>query len=137
MRCADLHARVCVYVCACVFIPGSSREVVAPTDVSEHMIRKLRGKNEFTVLVTLKQDHLNSGVVLSIHHSEHRLEPHALKSQLAKLFLPRQPDRKPTYFVPDEHSDVQHYSKQSKAPGTPIYYPQSIRDPNTEFAITA
>uniref|UniRef100_A0A3Q3VWZ9 Uncharacterized protein n=1 Tax=Mola mola TaxID=94237 RepID=A0A3Q3VWZ9_MOLML len=28
--------------------------------------------DEFTVLATLKQDHLNSGVILSIHHSEHR-----------------------------------------------------------------
>uniref|UniRef100_A0A671YP88 Neural EGFL like 2 n=1 Tax=Sparus aurata TaxID=8175 RepID=A0A671YP88_SPAAU len=51
---------------------GSSREVVAPVEVSEQMVQKLRGKNEFTVLVTLKQDHLNSGVILSIHHSEHR-----------------------------------------------------------------
>ncbi|KAM7396995.1 hypothetical protein PAMP_019994 [Pampus punctatissimus] len=52
---------------------GSSREVKAPPEVSEQMVQKLRGKNEFTVLVTLKQDHLNSGVILSIHHSEHRL----------------------------------------------------------------
>ncbi|XP_073328548.1 protein kinase C-binding protein NELL2a isoform X1 [Pagrus major] len=51
---------------------GSSREVMAPVEVSEQMVQKLRGKNEFTVLVTLKQDHLNSGVILSIHHSEHR-----------------------------------------------------------------
>lgn len=51
---------------------GSSREVKAQDDVSERMVQKLRGKNEFTVLVTLKQEHLNSGVVLSIHHSEHR-----------------------------------------------------------------
>uniref|UniRef100_A0A669F2M6 Neural EGFL like 2 n=1 Tax=Oreochromis niloticus TaxID=8128 RepID=A0A669F2M6_ORENI len=51
---------------------GSSREVKAPVEVSEQMVHKLRGKNEFTVLVTLKQDHLNSGVILSIHHSEHR-----------------------------------------------------------------
>ncbi|KAM9854079.1 protein kinase C-binding protein NELL2a [Aulostomus maculatus] len=51
---------------------GSSREVKAPGDISEQIVRKLRGKNEFTVLVTLKQDHLNSGVILSIHHSEHR-----------------------------------------------------------------
>lgn len=51
---------------------GSSREVMAPAEVSEQMVHKLRGKNEFTVLVTLKQDHLNSGVILSIHHSEHR-----------------------------------------------------------------
>lgn len=46
----------------------------APVEVSEQMVQKLRGKNEFTVLVTLKQDHLNSGVILSIHHSEHRYE---------------------------------------------------------------
>lgn len=38
------------------------------------MVQKLRGKNEFTVLATLKQDHLNSGVILSIHHSEHRYD---------------------------------------------------------------
>uniref|UniRef100_A0A3B3ZTQ8 Uncharacterized protein n=1 Tax=Periophthalmus magnuspinnatus TaxID=409849 RepID=A0A3B3ZTQ8_9GOBI len=36
------------------------------------MIQKLRGKNEFTVLATVKQDHLNSGVILSIHHQENR-----------------------------------------------------------------
>uniref|UniRef100_A0A8D3DGW6 Neural EGFL like 2 n=1 Tax=Scophthalmus maximus TaxID=52904 RepID=A0A8D3DGW6_SCOMX len=51
---------------------GSSRDLKAPVEVSEQMVQKLRGKNEFTVLVTLKQDHLNSGVILSIHHSEHR-----------------------------------------------------------------
>lgn len=66
-------------MCVCVFIPGSSREVVAPVDVSEQMIEKLRGKNEFTVLVTLKQDHLNSGVVLSIHQSERRFESNRVK----------------------------------------------------------
>uniref|UniRef100_A0A3Q1GBH3 Uncharacterized protein n=1 Tax=Acanthochromis polyacanthus TaxID=80966 RepID=A0A3Q1GBH3_9TELE len=53
---------------------GSSREVKAPAEVSEQMVQKLRGKNEFTVLATLKQDHLNSGVILSIHHSEHRYD---------------------------------------------------------------
>lgn len=72
-------------VCVCVFILGSSREVVAPADVSEQMIRKLRGKNEFTVLVTLKQEHLNSGVILSIHHSEHRFESNALRSNIASV----------------------------------------------------
>lgn len=66
-------------MCVCVFIPGSSREVVAPADISEQMIQKLRGKNEFTVLVTLKQDHLNSGVVLSIHQSERRFESNGVK----------------------------------------------------------
>ena len=51
---------------------GSSREVKAPGDVSERMLRKLRGKSEFTILLTLKQEHLNSGVILSIHHADHR-----------------------------------------------------------------
>uniref|UniRef100_A0A673ZXY5 Neural EGFL like 2 n=1 Tax=Salmo trutta TaxID=8032 RepID=A0A673ZXY5_SALTR len=51
---------------------GSSREVKAPDDVSARMLQKLRGRTEFTVLVTLKQEHLNSGVILSIHHSEQR-----------------------------------------------------------------
>uniref|UniRef100_A0A8C8LYS2 Protein kinase C-binding protein NELL2 n=1 Tax=Oncorhynchus tshawytscha TaxID=74940 RepID=A0A8C8LYS2_ONCTS len=51
---------------------GSSREVKAPEDVSARMLQKLRGRTEFTVLVTLKQEHLNSGVILSIHHSEQR-----------------------------------------------------------------
>ena len=55
-----------------VFILGSAREVMAPVEVSKKMIQKLRGKNEFTVLATLKQEHLNSGVIFSIHHSEHR-----------------------------------------------------------------
>lgn len=55
-----------------VLTPGTSRDVKAPATVSKRMVQKLKGKNEFTVLATLKQDHLNSGVILSIHHSEHR-----------------------------------------------------------------
>ncbi|XP_028305315.1 protein kinase C-binding protein NELL2a isoform X3 [Gouania willdenowi] len=51
---------------------GSSRDVKAAAEVAKRMVQKLRGKNEFTVLVTLKQDYLNSGVIFSIHHSEHR-----------------------------------------------------------------
>lgn len=70
----------------CVLILGSSREVVAPADISEQMVQKLRGKNEFTVLVTLKQDHLNSGVILSIHHSEHRFDPYLGCFQICLLY---------------------------------------------------
>ncbi|KAG7277244.1 hypothetical protein CRUP_015292 [Coryphaenoides rupestris] len=51
---------------------GSSREVKASAGVSERIVHKLRGKREFTVLATLRQEHLNSGVILSIHHSEQR-----------------------------------------------------------------
>uniref|UniRef100_A0A8C7MWP4 Neural EGFL like 2b n=1 Tax=Oncorhynchus kisutch TaxID=8019 RepID=A0A8C7MWP4_ONCKI len=41
-------------------------------DVAEVMLQKLRDKTEFTVLATLKQERLNSGVLLSIHYAEHR-----------------------------------------------------------------
>lgn len=68
---------------------------MAPVDVSEQMIHKLRGKNEFTVLVTLKQDHLNSGVILSIHHSEHRSESNTAPRHNMQ--------RKPEQFVLNEH----------------------------------
>lgn len=65
--------------------------MVAPVEVSEQMVQKLRGKNEFTVLVTLKQDHLNSGVILSIHHSEHRYDhftyDSVLRSEMFYEFL--------------------------------------------------
>lgn len=67
-----------------VLILGSSREVKAPAEVSEQMVQKLRGKNEFTVLVTLKQDHLSSGVILSIHHSEHRYDHSTFHHNLCK-----------------------------------------------------
>jgi hypothetical protein len=60
------------YQTATCSFPGSSREVKAPEDVSARILQKLRGRTEFTVLVTLKQEHLNSGVILSIHHSEQR-----------------------------------------------------------------
>ncbi|XP_054632815.1 protein kinase C-binding protein NELL2 isoform X1 [Dunckerocampus dactyliophorus] len=51
---------------------GSSREAKASVEASEQIFQKLRGKKEFTVLVTLKQERLNSGVILSIHQSENR-----------------------------------------------------------------
>uniref|UniRef100_A0AAZ3QU08 Neural EGFL like 2 n=1 Tax=Oncorhynchus tshawytscha TaxID=74940 RepID=A0AAZ3QU08_ONCTS len=50
----------------------SWRNVRVKEDVAEVMLQKLRDKTEFTVLVTLKQERLNSGVLLSIHYAEHR-----------------------------------------------------------------
>ncbi|KAL0963113.1 hypothetical protein UPYG_G00349860 [Umbra pygmaea] len=50
----------------------SWRNVRAKEDVAERMLKKLKEKTEFTVLVTLKQERLNSGVLLSIHHGGHR-----------------------------------------------------------------
>ncbi|XP_065413691.1 protein kinase C-binding protein NELL2 isoform X9 [Chrysemys picta bellii] len=50
----------------------TSRNVKASPETAEVFFQKLRNKYEFTVLVTLKQAHLNSGVILSIHHLDHR-----------------------------------------------------------------
>ncbi|XP_068789954.1 protein kinase C-binding protein NELL2 isoform X3 [Struthio camelus] len=52
--------------------PDTSRSVKASPETAEIFFQKLRNKYEFTVLVTLKQAHLNSGVILSIHHLDHR-----------------------------------------------------------------
>ncbi|MBN3274579.1 NEL protein, partial [Polyodon spathula] len=51
---------------------GTSRSIKASPDVAERVLQKLRNKQEFTILVTLKQDRLNSGVILSIHHADQR-----------------------------------------------------------------
>lgn len=48
------------------------RSIKASTATAEQFFQKLRNKHEFTVLVTLKQTHLNSGVIFSIHHLDHR-----------------------------------------------------------------
>ncbi|EGV98798.1 Protein kinase C-binding protein NELL2 [Cricetulus griseus] len=50
----------------------SPRSIKASTTTAERFLQKLRNKHEFTILVTLKQIHLNSGVILSIHHLDHR-----------------------------------------------------------------
>ncbi|XP_052454088.1 protein kinase C-binding protein NELL2-like [Carassius gibelio] len=51
---------------------GSSRSVRVPDDAAGRMLQKLRGKSEFTIALTLRQEKLNSGVILSIHHGEQR-----------------------------------------------------------------
>ncbi|XP_058883490.1 protein NEL-like isoform X2 [Acipenser ruthenus] len=50
----------------------NSRSIQASPDVAERVLQKLRNKQEFTILVTLKQERLNSGVILSIHHADQR-----------------------------------------------------------------
>ena len=50
---------------------GSSdswRNVRAQGAVAAQIVAKLRQRSEFSVLVTFKQDTLNSGVLLSIHN---------------------------------------------------------------------
>uniref|UniRef100_A0AAQ4RL43 Neural EGFL like 2 n=1 Tax=Gasterosteus aculeatus aculeatus TaxID=481459 RepID=A0AAQ4RL43_GASAC len=86
---------------------GSAREVTAPAEVSELMVQKLRGKSEFTVLATLKQDHLNSGVILSIHHSEHRFLELESSGQRSEIRL--------------------HYRTKGQQPHTEVF-PYSLAD---------
>ncbi|KAJ8262288.1 hypothetical protein GJAV_G00164750 [Gymnothorax javanicus] len=50
----------------------TERNIRAPGDAAERIVRKLRNRNEFTILVTLKQERLNSGVLISIHSAKHR-----------------------------------------------------------------
>uniref|UniRef100_A0AAY4EA30 Uncharacterized protein n=1 Tax=Denticeps clupeoides TaxID=299321 RepID=A0AAY4EA30_9TELE len=52
---------------------GTSRNVRATEEGAERMLKKLRNRGEFTVVATLKQEHLNSGVILSIHHADQRI----------------------------------------------------------------
>uniref|UniRef100_A0A8C5MYA4 Neural EGFL like 2 n=1 Tax=Leptobrachium leishanense TaxID=445787 RepID=A0A8C5MYA4_9ANUR len=62
-----LHNRSKAYL-----FQDSPRTLKAPPAAGEAFFQKLRNKHEFTILVTLKQTSLNSGVILSIHHSDHR-----------------------------------------------------------------
>uniref|UniRef100_A0A4W4HQ48 Neural EGFL like 2 n=1 Tax=Electrophorus electricus TaxID=8005 RepID=A0A4W4HQ48_ELEEL len=48
------------------------RSVRASAGVAERMVQNLRGRVEFTILLTVKQDKFNSGVMLSIHHGDQR-----------------------------------------------------------------
>uniref|UniRef100_A0A8C9R434 Neural EGFL like 2 n=2 Tax=Scleropages formosus TaxID=113540 RepID=A0A8C9R434_SCLFO len=50
----------------------TARDVKSSADATERILQKLRNKKEFTVLATVKQETLNSGVILSIHRSEQR-----------------------------------------------------------------
>lgn len=68
---------------------GSSRNLRVPEETAQRMLQKLRGKSEFTVAVTLKQEQLNSGVILSIHRAEQRyleLESSGQKSEVRLHF---------------------------------------------------
>uniref|UniRef100_A0A4W3J6G3 Neural EGFL like 2 n=1 Tax=Callorhinchus milii TaxID=7868 RepID=A0A4W3J6G3_CALMI len=48
------------------------RKIKASPSAAEQVSQKLKHTHEFTVLVTLKQTPYNSGVILSIHHSDDR-----------------------------------------------------------------
>ncbi|XP_053260659.1 protein kinase C-binding protein NELL2 isoform X2 [Podarcis raffonei] len=54
------------------FFQGASRNVKASPEKAELFFQKLRNKHEFTILVSLKQTRLNSGVIFSVHHLDHR-----------------------------------------------------------------
>lgn len=50
----------------------TARELKAPEGVTKEILKKLRNRKEFTILATVKQEPLNSGVILSIHLAEQR-----------------------------------------------------------------
>ncbi|XP_061493819.1 protein kinase C-binding protein NELL2 isoform X2 [Rhineura floridana] len=54
------------------FFQGTSRSVKATPEKAELFFQKLRNTHEFTILVSLKQTRLNSGVIFSVHHLDHR-----------------------------------------------------------------
>ncbi|XP_053111318.1 protein kinase C-binding protein NELL2 isoform X5 [Hemicordylus capensis] len=54
------------------FFQGTSRSVKASPEKAELFFQKLRNKHEFTILVSLKQARLNSGVIFSVHHLDYR-----------------------------------------------------------------
>ncbi len=51
---------------------GTSRNARASFKAAERILQKLRGRTEFTLLLTLKQEKFSSGVLLSIHYGEQR-----------------------------------------------------------------
>jgi len=51
---------------------GSSRNARASLKAAESILHRLRGRTEFTLLLTLKQEQFSSGVLLSIHYGEQR-----------------------------------------------------------------
>uniref|UniRef100_A0A672SKA4 Neural EGFL like 2 n=1 Tax=Sinocyclocheilus grahami TaxID=75366 RepID=A0A672SKA4_SINGR len=76
---------------------GSSRSVRVPDDAAGRMLQKLRGKSEFTIALTLKQEKLNSGVILSIHHGEQRLLELESSGQKSEVRLHFQTKGQQTY----------------------------------------
>ncbi|XP_070804065.1 protein kinase C-binding protein NELL2 [Pituophis catenifer annectens] len=54
------------------FFQGTARNIKVSPEKAELFFQKLRNKHEFTMLVSLKQTLLNSGVIFSIHHLDHR-----------------------------------------------------------------
>uniref|UniRef100_A0AAY4EVN9 Protein kinase C-binding protein NELL2 n=1 Tax=Denticeps clupeoides TaxID=299321 RepID=A0AAY4EVN9_9TELE len=85
----------------------SWRNVRASAAVAEGLLQKLRGRIEFTLLLTLKQERLNSGVILSIHHSEQRfleLESSAPRNEI-RLHYHTQDQRPHTEVFPYRLAD--------------------------------
>uniref|UniRef100_A0A674F755 Neural EGFL like 2 n=1 Tax=Salmo trutta TaxID=8032 RepID=A0A674F755_SALTR len=94
----------------------SWRNVRVKEDVAEVMLQKLRDKTEFTVLATLKQERLNSGVLLSIHYAEHRyleLESSGQRNEICLHYRTRD-QRQHTEVFPYSLAD-DHWHKLSVA----------------------
>lgn len=55
------------------FIPSDvGRAVHAPAHITEKVVQLFRSKSEFTFLASIQQKSSTSGVIFSIHESEHR-----------------------------------------------------------------
>uniref|UniRef100_A0A672Y4P7 Uncharacterized protein n=1 Tax=Sphaeramia orbicularis TaxID=375764 RepID=A0A672Y4P7_9TELE len=48
------------------------RAVLAPAHITEKVVQLFRSKSEFTFLASIQQKSSTSGVIFSIHESEHR-----------------------------------------------------------------
>uniref|UniRef100_A0A671QGY7 NEL-like protein 2 n=1 Tax=Sinocyclocheilus anshuiensis TaxID=1608454 RepID=A0A671QGY7_9TELE len=82
----------------------------------ERILQKLRGRTEFTLLLTLKQEKFSSGVLLSIHYGEQRfleVESSGLRNEI-RLFFQTSDQRQQREIFPYSLADG-HWHKVSLA----------------------
>uniref|UniRef100_A0A8C1CNQ5 NEL-like protein 2 n=1 Tax=Cyprinus carpio carpio TaxID=630221 RepID=A0A8C1CNQ5_CYPCA len=95
---------------------GTSRNARASLKAAERILQKLRGRTEFTLLLTLKQEKFSSGVLLSIHYGEQRfleVESSGLRNEI-RLFFQTSDRRQQREVFPYSLADG-HWHKVSLA----------------------
>uniref|UniRef100_A0A8C1JKD0 Neural EGFL like 2b n=1 Tax=Cyprinus carpio TaxID=7962 RepID=A0A8C1JKD0_CYPCA len=95
---------------------GTSRNARASLKAAERILQKLRGRTEFTLLLTLKQEKFSSGVLLSIHYGEQRfleVESSGLRNEI-RLFFQTSDQRQQREVFPYSLADG-HWHKVSLA----------------------
>ncbi|XP_055076971.1 protein kinase C-binding protein NELL1-like [Periophthalmus magnuspinnatus] len=85
-----------------------SRAVLLPPPLSSRLIQMFRGKSEFTFLATIQQKSSTSGVIFSIHESEHsffELESSGVREEIRYRYRHRGEERSETfpYRLSDGH----------------------------------